>query len=167
MFIICCFCFLIFLVSSFDSADGANNQSLGSSGTEAGTGTTTEAEPNPGTGTERQNPQLQSMGGKERDKERIEAVKDIQIALETFLVGRNRYPEPDELSLSMIGIDEDDEELTPGKSSDTESTRYCYELQATGGYILGAKLESEEWFDLSSSLTGDECTDSSPPFFPR
>jgi|OM-RGC.v1.035454098 hypothetical protein len=67
----------------------------------------------------------------------------------------------------MIVIDEDDEELTAGEFSGEECTRYCYELQATGGYILGAKLENGQWFDLSSSLTGDDCTDSSPQFFPR
>jgi prepilin-type N-terminal cleavage/methylation domain-containing protein len=108
-----------------------------------------------------------------RDNQRQQKVADIRVGLTDYLTKHNEYPHvsddinitsdeiilgPDDTNPIVIQLDGPTE-----ASSETgpSGAQYCYGLREDdGGYILGVKLENGEWFDQSSTISGEKaCSD--------
>ncbi len=102
-----------------------------------------------------------------RDSQRQEAVDNIRVGIADYLGRENVYPtgltynsvtgklsldpapsgNPIEIPLSGVA--------KVATATDSKGTQYCYNnnLSGSDGYILGAKLENGNWYELGTSTT--------------
>ena len=106
-----------------------------------------------------------------RDNQRRDNVKNVAAALNSYYASNSQYPANITPINSGTAIQVSTGNTVPaigvlkvGTETNASGTLYCYGL-ATTGYVLGAKLEDGNWFNLgSATLPNETCSDSTPTY---
>ncbi len=96
-----------------------------------------------------------------RDNQRRDAVRNIEIALNSHYIDNSEYPADiafaaDQVTVSAGNVVPLDGITQAGGATDSGSTAYCYLITSTG-YKVGALLESGEFYTHGTSPTEPPC----------
>lgn len=106
-----------------------------------------------------------------RDNQRRTTVDNIQRMIAGYYADFFQYPDITEMNITTTEIAIDGYNfpavpltaaLTPASTTTIEGTVYCYGLEPDG-YVLGAKLESGQFFNVGESAT--KCSDNTSSYF--
>jgi prepilin-type N-terminal cleavage/methylation domain-containing protein len=106
-----------------------------------------------------------------RDNQRRTTVDNIQRMVSAYYADYFRYPNTAELTVTStsIGINNYNfpavplnSVLAPNANTSLSGTRYCYSFQSDG-YVLAAKLESGQYFNVGESAT--KCSDTTTSLY--